>query len=143
MIGVPLDVVEIEELGFHLFVEVKLNGTPMQLVVDTGASQTVFNKELMDAFSIDYEAREGLSLGVGSSDLVSYSSKLDLFEIGDLQIENFAVAVMDLSGINEAYKTLGIPPVGGILGSDFFVAHQAIINYSERNMLLSKAKVNP
>ena len=138
MIDVPLDIVTIEELGYHLFVTVKLNGTPLQLVVDTGASQTVFNKELMDAFSIDYDARDGFSLGVGSSDLVSYSSKLELFEIGDLQIEHFAVAVMDLSGINEAYKTLGIPAVGGILGSDFFMEHRAIINYAEKKMLLSK-----
>ena len=42
--NIPLQLLPIENDGFHLMVEVEINGKKANLVVDTGASRTVFDE---------------------------------------------------------------------------------------------------
>ena len=44
-ITIPFDLLSIEGDGFHLLVEALLNGRPAKMLIDTGASRTVFDKE--------------------------------------------------------------------------------------------------
>jgi len=56
--------------------------------------------------------------------------------IGELKIEQFEVAVLDLSTINMAYSQLNHPEVLGVLGGDILVKYKAVIDYGNQSLTL-------
>ena len=73
--NIPLELVDIEGEGYHLTVNVSVNGKPARMVLDTGASRTVFDLNCLKGFETEQEEKEEdrLSTGVGSNSLKSYS----------------------------------------------------------------------
>ena len=52
---VPLELINLNDDGFHLLVEVVVFGQSFQAVLDTGASKTVFDKETILEYMKDSE----------------------------------------------------------------------------------------
>jgi len=79
-----------------------------------------------------------LSTGLGTNNMKSHTIILPVLKIGKLKLKNFEAAVLDLSTINQAYSTLNLPPVIGVLGGDILYSHHAIINYKKLRLKLFK-----
>ena len=47
---IPIQILPIEEDGFHLMTTVKINGKKANLIIDTGASRTIFDETLIKNF---------------------------------------------------------------------------------------------
>ena len=138
-IEVPINIISIEGDGFHLIAEGLINGKSARFVVDTGASRTVFDKERILAYidNPEFNEKEGLSAGIGGTDISSFIFKLEELSFGELSIKDYQAVAMDLSNVNNSYAMLKIPPVDGVLGGDLLYKHKAVINYKLKKMRLT------
>lgn len=128
---IPLQLINLQNDGFHILVEVVVFGQPFNVVLDTGASKTVFDKSSIESHigAEDLLTSDKLSTGLGTNSMESFLIHLPLLHIGQLKIENFEAAVLDLSTISLAYQNLQLPPVIGVLGGDILQRYAAVIDY--------------
>ena len=136
--NIDLELVPIEGDGFHLMVKAKIGRKHIRLLVDTGASKTVFDKNrLTDIIGDkDFETVEHLSTGLGTNTMQSQIAEIKTFRLGSIIIKNSPVVVMDLSHVNLSYDMIGDKGIDGVLGSDFLEFHQAVIYYKKPRMKL-------
>lgn len=137
-IEVSLQLLDIEREGFHIMVEGTIHGKEASFLVDTGASRSVFDPKTIATFIDDptFEKKEGITAGVGSSDLESATFQIGLLTIGDMEIRDYEAVALDLENIHEMYAKLGLPHIDGIIGGDLLRRHKAIINYKAKKMRL-------
>lgn len=131
-----LRLAHIEENGFHLLIEVKINNLTQVLVLDTGASKSVLDLSWSQEYiTKKVQLEDETSVGNGGDQLSSYSIDIDLLEVGDLRIENYSIALLDLSHVKKSYEKLSLPNIIGVLGSDILKAYNAVIDY--KNLKIS------
>ena len=137
-IEVPLQLLDIEGEGFHIMVKGTIHGKEASFFVDTGASRSVFDTKTIAAFIEDlhFEKKEGMTAGVGSSDLESATFHIDQLSIGALEIQDYEAVALDLENIHEMYDKLCLPHIDGIIGGDLLSHHKAAINYKAKKMRL-------
>lgn len=138
-IEIPINIISIEGDGFHIIAEGLINGKSARFVVDTGASRTVFDKErILDYIdNPEFDEKEGLSAGIGGTDISSFIFKLEELSFGELSVKDYQAVAMDLSNVNNSYAMLNIPPVDGVLGGDLLYKHKAVISYKLKKMRLT------
>ncbi len=138
-IEVPLQLLDIEGEGFHVMVKGTIHGKEASFLIDTGASRSVFDPKTMASFIDDptFEKKEGLTAGVGSSDLESATFLIQSLTIGDLEINDYEAVALNLENIHEMYAKLGLPHIDGIIGGDLLKRHNAVINYKAQKMRLT------
>ena len=138
-IELPIDIISIENDGFHLIAEGLINGKSARFVVDTGASRTVFDKErILDYINApEFSEKKGVSAGIGGTDISSFIFLLEELSFGGLVINDYQAVAMDLSNINDSYAMIKLPPIDGVLGGDLMKKHKAIINYKSKKMRLT------
>lgn len=135
---VPLQLINLQNDGFHLLVEVVVFGQHFNVVLDTGASKTVLDKTTVEQHiaSGDLIGSDKLSTGLGTNSMESFILKLPSLYIGKLKLEDFEAAVLDLSSISTAYESLQLPPVIGVLGGDILQQYEAQIDYGNLQLTL-------
>ncbi|MBN2745588.1 MAG: retropepsin-like domain-containing protein [Bacteroidales bacterium] len=142
IIELPIHLVEIEDGGYHLFVEASVNKKPVFLLVDTGASKTVFDaekvKKLLDIDSqeFQFELSPHKSTGLGTSDMESHLVVFETFELKELCLADFQAVVLPMEHVNLAYSMLNHREIDGVLGSDILTQYKAVIYYGKRKLKL-------
>jgi hypothetical protein len=138
--NVPLEIIDLHDDGFHPLVNIRVFGKRFKVVLDTGASKTAFDKDmLLQAFAkAVLNISDRLSTGLGTSSMESSTALISDLHIGRLLIDEFEVAVLDLSTINIAYRQLGYPEVLGVLGGDILMKYKVVIDYGTGKMALKK-----
>ena len=135
----PIHLLDIEGEGFHVMVKGKINGMEANFIIDTGASRSVFDPKTITTFidDLQFEKKEGLTAGVGSSDLESSTFIIDIMSIGELEITDYEGVALDLENIHEMYGKLHLPHIDGIIGGDLLKKHKAVINYRSKKLRLT------
>ncbi|MDZ7740218.1 MAG: retropepsin-like aspartic protease [Bacteroidota bacterium] len=132
---IPINLIEIEGDGYHLMLNIRINRKKANMLLDTGASRTVFDAESILRFLPEereaFEKNEKLSTGLGTNTLESQITELKSIKIGDLRIKNYRTVFLNMSHVNEAYRKLGLPAIDGVIGSDLLVEHNAVIDYGK------------
>jgi len=138
----PIELLFIEDAGYHLLVKAKVNGKAATLLIDTGASKTVFDKGRILRFTDEKNFRqlEKLSTGLGTSRMETQSAILKKFQLGKLSLSLFETIVIDLSHVNLTYAKLDLPAIDGVLGSDLMVKYHALIDYRKKELKLQWKK---
>jgi hypothetical protein len=138
-INIPLHIIDMQGDGYHLLAEVKIGLIRYKVVLDTGASKTVFDQTMLTKASanIVVESTDRLSAGLGTLTMASYTATVPIFKIGRLKLPSFEVAVLDLSTINQAYAQLNHPEVLGVLGGDILMQYKAVIDYGKKRLKLT------
>lgn len=142
MSKIPLTLLNLQDDGFHLLVEVIVFNKHFKAVLDTGASKTVFDKSTMEQH-IDADllkVSDQLSTGLGTNTMTSYILTIPDLQMGNLHLKDYDVAVLDLSTINFAYEQLEQEPVIGVIGGDLLYEYQAIIDYKTPCLKLNLKK---
>lgn len=136
--AIELQIIDLEQDGFHPLIDITVFGKSFTLVLDTGASKTAFDKSiLLEADkNMAINVSDKLSTGLGTNTMVSATAIINDLYIGDLLIDEFEVAVLDLSTINIAYMQLGHPQVLGVLGGDILMKYKAVIDYGQQILQL-------
>lgn len=138
-ISAPLQIIDLNSDGFHPLLNIKVYGKSFTVVLDTGASKTAFDKELLlkankKALINDSDI---LSTGLGTNTMQSFTAIIHDMRIGRLKIPEFQVAVLDLSTINIAYERMGHPQVLGVLGGDILMKYKAVIDYGKQVIMFT------
>ena len=131
---IPLQIIDLHEDGFHPLIAVSVFGKIFKLVLDTGASRTAFDHHTILQENIGIRSSDRLSTGLGTNSMVSHTAIISDLHLGELLIEPFEVAVLDLSGINIAYRQLDQDEVLGVLGGDILVKYKAVIAYGDATL---------
>ncbi len=139
---IPLQIIDLQEDGFHPLVNISVFGKPFIVVLDTGASKTAFDQAML--LQAHEQAvvtmSDKLSTGLGTNTMASSTAIIHDMYIGNFLIEEFEVAVLDLSTINIAYRQLGHPEVLGVLGGDVLMKYNAVINYGKQVLKLKNSQ---
>lgn len=133
---VPIQIVPIENDGFHLLVKATINHSEANLLIDTGASRTVFDKKLIYKFllseNVEFTDNEKLSIGLGTKTMKSQVVVLDIIKFRDFEIHDYQAIILDLKYVNESYSSLNLPEIHGVLGGDLLKKYKAVINYKTK-----------
>ncbi|WP_312186100.1 retropepsin-like aspartic protease [Sphingobacterium sp.] len=144
MTTVPFQLLDLQGQGTHILVEVEVYNRTFRMVVDTGASKTVFDKTQLDHLLADQlllEPSETLSTGLGTNSMESFNMEIPSLAIGEWKIKKLKTAVLDLSSINYAYQQMDLEPVIGVLGGDIFSNYGAVIDYAKKTLKLRNRKI--
>ncbi len=139
---VKIKLLNIENNGYHLCVKAKINGKIANLLVDTGASRTVFDVNRIDKFVkiANLQENEQLSTGLGTTSMKSHITELKKIQLEDLIIKNYPAVFLDLSHVNESYERVGLAAIDGVVGSDLLHEYKAIVNYEKLEISLKYKK---
>jgi len=141
---IPLEIITLEGDGFHILVNVRLLDQPFKMVVDTGASKTVLDKNTLLESGIqdhDFEKSNIISTGLGTNSMESFMLQIPEIKLSNWSIKNHVTAVLDLSTINYAYNQMHLDPVVGVLGGDILTRYGALIDYKKRTLTLNERKI--
>ncbi|MDB4582810.1 retroviral-like aspartic protease family protein [Draconibacterium sp.] len=136
---IPIHLIELEPDNFHVTISSFFpDGQTRNWVIDTGASKTVFDKRLEEYFSVlEGESDEIHTAGNNEQPQEISMALLAQLQIGKLKIENFKVALLDLSHINELYSKSTNLKICGLIGGDFLMKYKAVIDYKKKRLVLS------
>lgn len=124
--------------GYHLFVNVNINGKKCRFLIDTGASKSVIDKGYFEKKfgKQNLKAIKQDTTGLHGSVSDSYFGKIKEVEIGRHTVKNHNMPAVDLSHVNGTYKKLKKPSIQGILGSDLMLKYKMIVDYGKLKIIL-------
>jgi len=133
---IPLEIVLLEEGTLHVLVPATAKGLENYWwVVDTGASKSVVDRAVAEFF-VEEESAGSMATGLGQEMVETSVANLNDLRLGGIRFEPFQVAVVDLHHINDEYSKYSDKRIAGLLGSDFFFREKALIDYSDKVILL-------
>ena len=140
IINIPLKAISIDEEGFHLFVKIKINGESANMLLDTGASKTVFDINRISHFlknkTDSFESFDKLSTGLGTSTMQSSFTLLKEIKLDHLKLKNYTAILLDMKHVNQSYEMIKLKPIEGVIGSDLLMKYNAVIDYQKKNLKL-------
>jgi hypothetical protein len=109
------------------------------VLIDTGASQTVMDLNRMRIFSSEtqFEQSAQTSKGLGTDGMESFHFTIRQFILGDLDLEKMEVMLLDLKHVNGSYQQLGLPPIDMVIGGDLLQRYAAVIDYAKMQLVLT------
>ena len=138
---VPLELLKIKDDirdGYQIFCRVHIKNKEFRMLVDTGASMTIFDvKKLKDISNNNPKINDNNLISVGSNNVDSQIIMINELKIGDILLKDYEVLLIDLDSLNSGSKKNGNPLIHGILGGDILNNCNAIINYKNREMILT------
>ena len=137
-ITVPIEKVELEDHSYHILVAVEINGIAGDMIIDTGASVTVADRQLFPCFEEPEEAVKIQSCSITGEIKDVQVMHTESFQIGSIQLQEMCIALIDLDYVNKMYKKHLNRKVIGLLGSDFCIRHGIIIDYPHLTLTISQ-----
>lgn len=115
--------------------------TAVLLVVDSGASATVFDKATLESCGAfdEMQIDSDMTLGIGQEPVNGVTaSRIERFALGELEINEFIGGVLDFTHINDMYERMGLPHIAGILGCDILVEYKATLDFAAETLTLNE-----
>lgn len=138
--SLPLEVVDLQGDGFHLLVDLLVFGQNFKAVLDTGASKSAFDMEIISGYASSDQiihVPDQHAIGLGTTTMERYFVICPELRLGELVIKDYEAPVFDLSAIKFAYEKLELPPVIGVIGGDILMEYHGVINYKTKSLTLS------
>ena len=124
------------EVG-HLKLVGRIDGRPVDIVLDTGASKTFAE--------LNYCRAEGIAV----SDTGQPGHGGNVYTLGDVEltldglpVQTDGIFAIDMSSTNERLTMKGFDPIRAVIGQDVLRYHQAVIDYATLALFL-KAEPAP
>jgi hypothetical protein len=122
----------------HLKLAGQVDGRPIDIVLDTGASKTFVE--------LSYCRSEGIAV----TDTGQPGQGGNVFMLGDVQlsldglrVDSDGIFALDMSSTNQRLTMKGIDPIRAVIGQDVLRYHQAVIDYSTLALFLKAEPVFP
>ncbi len=131
-ISIPLKLINLQDDGFHLLVEVIVFKEKYFAVLDTGASRSVFDKSLIEKHvSETLQVADEINAATLFTTTTTIQATIPRLKIGTLKINNYETVAFDLQSVSKTYQQFGHPPIMGIIGGDILMQYKAVINYQK------------
>ena len=131
-ITVPLTLINLQDDGFHLLVEIVVFGAKQFAVVDMGASRSVFDKGLLEKHISDITVSEETQVATIFSTSTTLLGVIPRLQIGGLTLKLYPSVALDLQSVNDTYLQLGHPAIVAIIGGDILMQYKAKIDYQKQ-----------
>ncbi len=139
VITIPLKLINLQDDGFHLLMEIVVFKQTHFSVLDTGASRSVFDKSLIEEhLSETLQVSNELNAATLFTTTTTIQATIPELKIGSLKIKNYETVAFDLQSVSETYQQFGHPPIGSIIGGDILMKYDAVINYKKLRLYLHK-----
>ena len=137
-----IEIVDIRGDGFHIFIPALINTQSVKLLIDTGASRTVFDMDaLKNILGKDsFDENEQKTTGLGTTDMQSFFAIIDELQLGDVALNSYQAVLLDLAHVNNSYSNIGLSPIIGIIGGDILMKYRAVIDYKKQQLSLYQRK---
>ncbi|MFA6400595.1 MAG: retropepsin-like aspartic protease [Salinivirgaceae bacterium] len=137
-IKIPIELITLEDASYHIMVEAVFNKTIRgNLIIDTGASKSVLDFSFAESFAHSIEeVQDQNSSGINALIHQAHVGTIDKFQLGKLKIKDYQTVLLDLSHINQLYANYSDKTIAGLLGSDFLVEYNAVIDYGKKKLFL-------
>lgn len=118
-------------------VEMKYNGKPFTLLLDTGAQGTVMDLAAATALGIKSTRDPGFSYGVGAGKVARNQAQIIQLDLNGFTAEVRPI-LQDMSSLRYNWSARGGKATIGLLGYDILQSYGAIIDLNEGAMYLRK-----
>ncbi len=122
----------------HLHILGKLNGVDGNFILDTGAGATIIEEKDKEKFQMQAEKSNEEATGAGGTGIQMQASDNNHFKLGKLELNELNLMLMNLDHVNNAFESMGLEKVNGIIGADILTNNKAIIDYSNLILYLKK-----
>lgn len=134
--------VELTENRFgHFIAHGELNNTPVDILVDSGATTTVVDQSFVSRINATTRESSIRAVGLGGSQGYLEIADFSDFSLGEQALEASEMKVMNLEHINRVYRSNDVGTLSAIIGSDYLKAHNAIIDYENNLLWLQPATI--
>jgi len=135
---IKIKFVKLSNNGVHLLIKPRINHRQGILLIDTGASNTVFDKTRIERLIPDpkFKQVDKMSTGLGTSSMESHSVVIDQFQLGEILLRKLKVMVLDLSHVNASYEEMNMKAIDGVIGGDILKKYNAVIDYKKKILAL-------
>ncbi|MFA6277503.1 MAG: retropepsin-like aspartic protease [Pedobacter sp.] len=131
-ITVPLTLINLQDNGFHLLMEIVVFGEKLFAVLDTGASRSVFDKGLMEKHIQELTISDETQAATIFSTATTLQGFIPKLKIGSLILKQYHAVALDLQSVTDTYLLLGHPPISAIIGGDILTEFHAKIDYQKK-----------
>ncbi len=135
---VPIEILELQDGDYHLFLTAYAGRNKLRLLIDTGASKTILSKAFCKKTkSLKLIQSEHTAAGLGTADMQSWLTEIKTFKLGSFQIKDYACGVLDLSHVTEIYRQLDLPVFDGVLGCDVLVTYKMNLDLKRKLLIIT------
>lgn len=137
--SIPLDIIEFNG-GCHLACAALVGDKLARFLIDTGASRSVIDENIIEEFNLhqDMIENEILASGLGTNEMKNFLTCIPHFQINNFILKNLNIIAIDLSHVNQSFKLIEKEPVQGVIGGDILKHFDAIIDYKKSTLNLNK-----
>lgn len=122
----------------HLLIKAKINGQKGIFILDTGASNSCVDFDLVGYFNLHAKKSKTTASGAGATGMKTKISENNSLQLGRWKDEDLTLVIFDMRHVNEALSQYKAKPVQGILGADLLLKGKAIIDYYNHYLYLLK-----
>jgi predicted aspartyl protease len=136
---VPLQILRIDDSGYHLMITMNINGLKANALIDTGASRTILDKNRADHY-LDHPTMnkyEKFFSGLGTGPIETFQAVIGSIGIEGLVLRDQEVVVIDLRAINQSYALFDLPKIDLVLGCDLLLKMNAVIDCPKRTLIVN------
>jgi hypothetical protein len=139
LLDLPIEVIKLEDTSYHLMIKAEFTlGVQGNLIIDTGASKTVFDQQFVEPFITGLQdVDDKNSSGINAMITHAKAGVIPEIKFGTLEIKDYECLLLDLSHVNELYKKYTNKQIAGLMGSDFLVQYEAVIDYGQKKITLN------
>ena len=121
----------------HICCQLVLNGKPIFLLVDTGASNSCVGQHRVDFFDLHLDKKVVEAAGAGHEKLTAQKTDKGILEtVTGQRLTELPWMVLDLEPINTSLAKNDAPSIDGILGAELLQNGQAQIDYQKAELRL-------
>jgi hypothetical protein len=134
-VTIPFEIVELEHQSSHSIINATYRGNTFVLIMDTGASRSVLDKNFSDSEKLKTDIESPKNSHTVNSEISDFGSVIiPELKIGNKSLRNILFTLIDIDYINKIYSDIGRIKISGLLGNDFFLKHKAVIDYEKKKI---------
>ncbi len=136
---IPLQLITIDKDGFHLMVHARINGLKANVLIDTGATRSVFDKNRVEYYLGDIALKkfDKFFTGIGATRIETFATIIPSITFGNYTLEKTEMVIIDMAMINKSYAVFDLPRIDMVLGGDILLRLGAMIDYQNRLLLIN------
>lgn len=121
----------------HFHAQGQLNGRPIEIIIDTGASNTVVDRQWAEAQRLPLIPINQTGGGVGGASMALARVDGAMLEIEGVLLPGVSVIAIDLTSVAQQLKARGVVPPQLVIGADVLRSRRAVIDYATATLWLA------